>query len=102
MSQARFDSTAEVFIASTIVAVHGTELIGLGVLLSLLPAGVVTMLKGRWTLILAGLCLLFPLVWYGAFALAAPESWWSRRFYRGEKLERARAYQSRWGRRFAD
>ncbi len=81
---------------------HGTELVGLGVLLSLIPAGVVTMLKGRWTLILAGLCLLFPLVWYGAFALAAPESWWSRRFYRGEKLERARAYQARWGRRFAD
>ena len=50
-------------LASTIVAVHGTELVGLGVLLSLVPAAVVTMLKGRWTLILAGLCLLFPLVW---------------------------------------
>ena len=81
---------------------HLAELVGLGVLLSLVPAAAVTMLKGRWTLILAGLCLLFPLLWYGAFALAAPGSWWSRRFYRGEKLERARAYQSRWARSFSD
>lgn len=81
---------------------HLAELVGIGVLLSLGPAAVVTMLKGRWTLILAGLCLLFPLVWYGAFALAAPESWWSRRFYGAEKTARARAFQSRWSRLFAD
>lgn len=68
---------------------------------SLVVAGVVTMLKGRWTVLLAGLLLLFPLWWYTAIALAAPDSWWGRRYYRGEKLERARAYQERWSRRFA-
>jgi len=71
------------------------------VLLTLIPAAVVAGLKGRWTLILAGLLLLFPLVWYGAYALAAPGSWWARRFYRGEKLERAEAFQARWSQRFA-
>lgn len=81
---------------------HGAELIGLGLLLSLVPAAVVTMLKGRTTILLAGLCLLFPLLWYGAFALARPDSWWGRRFYRGEKLERALVYQDRWARRFAE
>ena len=81
---------------------HLAELVGIGVLLSLVPAAVVTMLKGRWTLILAGLCLLFPLVWYGAFALAEPASWWARRFYGPDKAARARAFQSRWSRRFAD
>jgi hypothetical protein len=59
-------------------------------------------LKGRWTILLAGLCLLFPLFWYAAFALAAPDSWWSRRFYRGAKLERATEFQERWSRRFAE
>lgn len=78
------------------------ELAGVVVLLSLVPAAVVTMLKGRWTLILAGLCLLFPLLWYGALAPAAPGSWWGRRFYRGAKLQRAEEYHSRWSRRFAE
>ena len=81
---------------------HDTELVGLGLLASLVPAAVLTMLKGRWTILLAGLCLIFPLLWYGAFALASPESWWSRRFYRGDKLERAVAFQDRWSRRFAE
>jgi len=75
---------------------------GLIVAVSLVPAGVVTMLKGRWTLILGGLLLLFPLWWIGAFAPAAPESWWSRRFYRGAKLASARAFHERWARRFRD
>jgi hypothetical protein len=59
--------------------VHDAELIGLVVLASLVPAAVVTMLKGRWSILIAALCLIFPLLWYGAFALAAPDSW-SRRF----------------------
>lgn len=80
---------------------HGWGLIGLALLLSLVPAAGIVMLKGRWTLLLAGLLLIFPLLWYGAFALAAPTSWWARRFYRGEKLERARAFQARWAQRFA-
>lgn len=71
------------------------------VLLTLIPAGIVTALKGRWTVILAGLLLVFPLWWYTAFAYAAPDSWWSRRFYDEEKLERARAYQERWASRFS-
>jgi hypothetical protein len=81
--------------------VHGAELIGLAILLSLVPAAGVAMLKGRWTLILAGLLLVFPLIWYGAFALASPTSWWSRRFYRGDKLDRAIAFQDKWSNRFA-
>ena len=80
---------------------HDAELIGLAVLASLVPAGIVTMLKGRWSILIAALCLIFPLLWYGAFALAAPDSWWSRRFYRGEKLARAIEFQERWSRRFA-
>lgn len=81
---------------------HVVELTGLVVLASLVPAAIVTMLKGRWSLLIAGFCLIFPLFWYGAFALAAPDSWWSRRFYRGEKLERAAEFQARWSRRFAE
>jgi hypothetical protein len=68
---------------------------------SLVLALPVAMAKGRWTLVLSGLVLLFPLWWYGAIALAAPDSWWSR-FYRGAKLERARAYHDKWSRRFAE
>jgi hypothetical protein len=78
-----------------------TEVVLLVVLLTLIPCGIVTALKGRWTVILAGLLLVFPLWWYTAFAYAAPDSWWSRRFYRGEKLERARAFQERWASRFS-
>ena len=72
------------------------------VLLTLIPAGIVTALKGRWVVILAGLLLVFPLWWYTAFAYAAPDSWWSRRFYRGDKLARARVYHERWARRFSE
>jgi len=69
---------------------------------SLVLALLVAMAKGRWALVLSGLVLLFPLWWYGAIALAAPDSWWSRRFYRGAKLKRARAYHDKWSRRFAE
>jgi len=82
--------------------VHDAELIGLGLLASLVPAAFVTALKGRWTILLAGLCLIFPLLWYGAFALAAPSSWWARRFYGAAKLERATVFHDRWARRFAE
>jgi len=82
--------------------VHSLDLIGLGLLATLVPAGFVTALKGRYTVLLAGLCLLFPLLWYSAFALAAPTSWWARRFYGADKLERATVYHERWARRFAE
>jgi hypothetical protein len=78
------------------------ELIGLSVLATLVPAGVVVVLKGRWTLLLAAVCLLFPLLWYGAFALANPSSWWARRFYSEAKMASARTYQERWSRSFAE
>lgn len=78
------------------------QLIGVAILCSLIPAALVTGLKGRWTLLLAGLCLIFPLFWWGAVALAEPTSWWARRFYGAEKLERARTYQARWSRSFAE
>jgi hypothetical protein len=78
------------------------DLIGVVALASLVAGGVVTALKGRWTLLLAAFCLLFPLLWYGAVALAHPDSWWARRFYGAQKLARARRYQDRWSHRFAD
>lgn len=81
---------------------HALLLVGVVLGLSLLVAGVVTALKGRFTLLLAAFCLLFPLLWYGAVAPAAPDSWWARRFYGESKLARARSYQERWSRRFAD
>lgn len=81
---------------------HTALLVVYAVLLTLVPAGVIAALKGRWALILAGICLVLPAVWYGAIALAAPDSWWARRFYRGEKLERARVFHDKWARRFAE
>jgi hypothetical protein len=78
------------------------ELIGLAVLASLVPFGVVVALKGHWTLLLAAICLLFPLLWYGAFAPADPSSWWARRFYGEAKMARARRYWDRWSRSFAE
>lgn len=81
---------------------HTALLVLYAVLLTLLPAGLVAGLKGRWTLLLAGLCLVLPVVWYGAVALAAPDSWWARRFYRGEKLERARRFHDKWAARFSE
>ena len=77
------------------------ELVGLALLVSLVPAGVVTAAKGRWTLLLAAFCLLFPLLWYGAVAPAHPASWWARCFYGEEKLARARRFQERWSGTFA-
>jgi len=82
--------------------VNALELAGVGVGLSLVPATVVVALKGRWTLVIAGLCLLFPLLWYGAFAPANPTSWWARRFYGEKRMRDAEHYQARWSRTFAE
>jgi hypothetical protein len=76
--------------------------IGIALLVGLAPAGIVTAAKGRWTLVLSALLLLFPLLWYGALAPASPASWWARRFYDEVQLERARRYQAKWSRRFAE
>jgi hypothetical protein len=78
------------------------EIVEVVVSSSLVLALVVAIAKGRWTLILSGLLLLFPLWWYAAITLAAPDSWWSRHFYRGAKLERARVYHDKWSRQFAE
>jgi hypothetical protein len=83
-------------------AVSVVETGGLAVLLSLVPATLVVCLKGRWTILLAGICLLFPLLWYGAFAPANPASWWARTFYDSEKMQKAARYQQRWSRTFAE
>jgi hypothetical protein len=59
-------------------------------LLALIPAAIVTALKERWPLFLAG-WLTFGIVWLvGALALAPPDSWWAKRFYDDRKLRRAR------------
>jgi hypothetical protein len=58
--------------------------------LVLVPA-VVTALKGHWVLLGAGF-LTVGLVWFiAAFRLARPNSYWARRVYPPEKLERSRA-----------
>jgi len=82
--------------------VSALEIAGTVVLLSLVPSTAVVLLKGRWVLLLAGLCLLFPLLWYGAVAPASPSSWWARRFYGDDKLRRAELFDERWSRTFAE
>lgn len=58
------------------------------VLLAVLP-GAVTLLKGQRLIFVVGL-LLGGILWIvSAFRLARPSSWWSKRYYRGRKLERA-------------
>jgi hypothetical protein len=58
-------------------------------LLSLLPAAVVTALKDRWPLFLAG-WLTLGLTWIvGAVSIAAPASWWAQRLYGEKKLAQA-------------
>ncbi len=58
-------------------------------LLALIPAAVVTLLKDRFLYFLCG-WITFGIVWFvGAFALAAPDSWWARTFYGEERLARA-------------
>ncbi|MGH3028364.1 MAG: signal peptidase I [Gaiellaceae bacterium] len=55
-----------------------------------LSAGVVTLLKAKWGSLAVG--LLVVLVWIvAALRLARPDSWWARRFYGDEKVDRARA-----------
>jgi hypothetical protein len=52
--------------------------------------GIVTWLKGRPDFVAAGL-LVGGIVWaISCWRLAKPWSWWARRFYGPEKLERAR------------
>jgi hypothetical protein len=66
-------------------------LVALGIWALVLVPGVVTGLKGQWLLLAAGL-LLLGFVWMiAAFRLARPNSYWARRFYSPEKLERSRA-----------
>jgi hypothetical protein len=58
-------------------------------LLALIPAAVVTVLKERLLLFLAG-WLTFGIAWFlGAIPLADPGSGWARTFYGDEKLARA-------------
>jgi signal peptidase I len=68
----------------------GAVVIGLLVGVALLAAAVVTALKGKWVLLLAGLVSVFSLPWIlGAIRLAKPRSWWARRFYHEAKTRRA-------------
>jgi len=78
--------------------VQSIKLVLIVLVASLGPSIVVAVLKGRWTLLLAGLMGLFPLLWIAAVKIANPDSWWARRFYDAETLRRARSYQERWER----
>jgi len=71
-------------------------------LASLAVSAVVAMLKGRWNLLLFGVMGAFPLLWVAAVRLAAPDSWWARRFYGDERRARAARLQSRWDREWAE
>jgi len=76
---------------SWIAAVSAWQLVVALVLwaVALTPA-VVTVLKGHLALFVAGF-LLLGLVWIiAAFRLARPNSFWARRFYGPEKLERSK------------
>lgn len=56
--------------------------------LVVIPAGV-TVSKRLWIEFLIG-CFLPGIVWIiGSFRLARPSSWWARRFYGPEKMQRA-------------
>ena len=52
-------------------------------------AAVVTALKGKPWFLLLGLVVGWFWV-FGSLRLAKPDSWWSRRFYTGDKLQLAR------------
>jgi hypothetical protein len=58
-------------------------------LLAVIPAAVITVLKGRWSYFFCG-WLTFGIVWIiGATALAPADSSWAKWFYDEEKLARA-------------
>jgi len=57
--------------------------------LALIPAAVVSTLKGRWLLFAVG-WLTLGITWtIGAVGLAPPDSWWARRFYGEDRMARA-------------
>lgn len=53
-----------------------------------IPAGI-TGAKGHWTAFSLGFFLLGTIWIIAAFRLARPSSWWARRFYGPEKMQRA-------------
>jgi hypothetical protein len=58
-------------------------------LLALVPAAIVTALKGEWLMFAAG-WLTLGLVWFiAAASLAPPDSWWAKNLYGEGKLMRA-------------
>ncbi len=63
------------------------SIIGL-VVLVVLPI-VVTASKGKYGMLALGV-LIHPVWWFGAIRLAKPNSYWARRFYDADKLQRAR------------
>ncbi len=76
-----------VFGAATFSAV---ELLVVLVVLGLtVTPGVVTAMKGHLGLFVAG-CLVIVVWFIAALRLARPNSWWARRVYGPEKLQRAR------------
>lgn len=63
--------------------------VGAAWLLFLVPAAIVTVLKNRISLFLAGLVTL-GLTWLiAAVSLAPPDSWWAKTFYGEERMARA-------------
>jgi hypothetical protein len=52
------------------------------------PAGI-TCSKGRWVAFVLGFLLVGIIWWVAACRLARPSSWWARRFYGPEKMQRA-------------
>jgi hypothetical protein len=54
----------------------------------------ITALKRQWLLFAAGWLTVGMVWWIAAMRLARPDSWWARRFYGPDKLERS---QKRYG-----
>jgi hypothetical protein len=69
--------------------------VALWVILVVGPA-TVTGMKGQWLYLVAGFVTVGIVWWIAAFRLARPGSFWARRFYGPEKMDRAeRKYGSR-------
>jgi hypothetical protein len=63
--------------------------IGLWLVLIVAPA-TVTALKGQWLLFVAGLLTIGIVWWIAALRLGRPDSWWARRFYDADRVDRSR------------
>lgn len=75
-------------LAPQLFTLTAPELVVLIVLLGVVP-GIVTVTKGRWAYLIAGIVLSPAAWWIATLRLAKPTSFWARHFYGWHKMERA-------------